>query len=305
MPIEVTQSELVAFANCRQQWHFKYNMLLRPKQKSVKLVLGSAIHEGVEAFYTQQGDPIDVVRKYCQTVLDEADERGLPVHEDYELTLKKAEHMMRAYLKRYQNDLNVYKVLEVEKAFRVHLVDDIFFNGKIDRLVQDRASGLIYPVETKTAASWDEDVNRLMLDFQVSTYSWTFHKLQGWDSVMFLYDVMRKPAIRLKKNEEVPDFLTRIEQSINEEPDSYFFRTKVSRSMNDISRVEEEMIIRARELVRVRASGEVYRNPSDRCMYMCDHRALCLENTQDMADALYVKVDAPHQELMPTEERQD
>lgn len=305
MTVEITQSELVSLANCPKQWDFKYNRLLRSKQKSVKLVLGSAIHAGIEAFYRQHGDPVDSVRRYCQQVLDDADERGLPVDDTYEQTLQKGESLMKAYLKRYQDDLNVYKVIDVETGFRVHLVDDIYLNGKIDRRVQDRRTGVICPTESKTAASWDEDVNRLLLDFQVSVYSWVEHKLHNLESVTFLYDVIRKPALRLKKNEEVPEFLKRIEDHINEEPDGYFFRTKVSRSLNEISQTYNELVIRARDLVRRRATGEIYRNPSDRCMYMCDHRALCLEDTPDMEQALYVKVDAPHQELLPEESRQD
>lgn len=305
MTVEITQSELVSLADCPKKWDFKYNRLLRPKQKSVKLVLGSAIHEGIESFYTQRGDPVDVVRQYCQKVFDDADQRGLLIDDEYQITLQKSEAIMKAYLKRYKNDLDIYKVLEVEKTFRVHLVDDIYLNGKIDRRMQDRRSNVIYPTESKTAASWDEDVNRLMLDFQVSVYSWVESKLYDLDSVMFLYDVIRKPALRIKKNEDLEIFLNRIETSLLEEADTYFFRTKVSRSRNEINRTYDELVIRARDLVRRRQTGEVYRNPSDACFWKCDHRALCLEDTIDMEQALYVKMDVPHQELRETNERQD
>ncbi len=303
MPIEITQSELSSLGLCPLNWDFKYNRLLRPKKKNIKLALGSAVHAGVEAFYNRHPDPIKVVQDFCQKVLDEADEAGLHIDEEYEVTLAKALSLMKAYLRRYASDHDIYNVLAVESKFRIHLVDDIFITGKIDRTMTEKETGAFLPTETKTAATFDTDVNKLMLDFQVSVYAWAFMKQLGLNHVNMLYDVIIKPMLRQKKDETTAEYLARIENAINEDPNRYFVRTKVHRSRHEIQRTEEELVIRCRELVRRRESGEVYRISGDHCSWRCDYKKLCLEPTTDMEE-LYIKVENPHQELVPEEERQ-
>lgn len=303
MPVEITQSELSSLGLCPYQWNLKYNECLRPKRKNIKLAVGSAVHAGVEAFYKRDPDPMKVVQDYCQKVLDEADAAGLHVDEEYEVSLAKATSLMRAYLKKYSHDHDVYNILAVEAQFRVHLVDDIFIVGKIDRTMIEKDTGAFLPTETKTAAQFDADVNKLMLDFQVSVYAWAFMKQLGLRYVNVLYDVILKPMLRQKKDESVEQYLARIEEAITEDPTRYFVRTKVHRSHDELRRTEEELVIRCRELVRRRESREVYRISGDHCNWRCDYRKLCLEPTADMEE-LYSRVENPHQELVPEEERQ-
>ena len=201
MPTEITFSELDSYGTCPWQWYARYVLLKRPKRKSVKLHFGGAIHKGIEAFYGRDGDPIETVRDYCNRVREEAVTNGMPLDDEYYLTLKKSIIMMEAYVARYTGDFDRYNVVTVEPKFSIPLTPEITISGKIDRIVIEKGTGMFLPVESKTAAAWNPDVNRLMLDFQISLYSWAMSKLLRLQDVTFLYDVMRKPAIRLKQRE--------------------------------------------------------------------------------------------------------
>lgn len=297
MPIKITFSELDSHATCPWQWWQKYVRLQRPKKRSVKLSFGSAIHKGIEAFYGRDGDPVEVVKTYCAEVMKQAVTEGVTLSDDYELILKKAEHLIRAYVAHYKDDLQNFNVISVEPTFEIPLVDDIWVTGKMDRIVVEKRTGLLHPVETKTAASWDNDVNRLMLDFQVSVYSWAFARMLKVQDVTFIYDVLKKPALKQKANETEIEFLERIAKDINVRHDQYFIRDKVTRSKREIERTEKELIIRCRELVERRKTGDVYRTSGDHCHWKCDFMPPCLEDSQDMWEALYYTETNVHPEL--------
>ena len=302
VPTEITFSELETFGVCPWQWYARYVLLKRPKRKSVKLHFGGAIHKGIEAFYTRQGDPLAVVADYCNWVRQEAVQNGTPLDDEYDLTLKKSLIMMEAYVARYAGDFDLYNILSVEPKFSIPLTPEITISGKIDRIVTEKRTGMFFPVESKTAAQWNPDVNRLMLDFQISLYSWAVSKLLSLQDVTFLYDVMRKPAIRLKKNETEADFLIRLKENVIGEPGEYFFRDKITRSRREIDRTEREILIRSKELLEKRQNLQIYRTPGDHCHWRCDYMPPCLEDTPEMWDTLYTTVETPHEELLPVPE---
>lgn len=301
--VEVTYSELDSFATCPFQWWKRYVELKRPKQKSVKLSFGAAIHQGIETFYGRSGNALEVVQTYCNKVREEAQRDGLTLDEEYELTLKKATYVMEAYLTRYAGDFDKYNIMSVEPKFRIplctHKGQKIVICGKVDRITVEKHSGLFLPVETKTAASWNPDINRLMLDFQISVYAWAISKMLKLHDVTFLYDVIRKPAIRQKKDESVEEFLNRVKAEMTEKPDEYFFRDKITRSREEIERTEVEIMIRAKELVERRKDRKVYRKPGDHCFWKCSYMKPCLDpNNIELENTLYETVQVPHEELV-------
>jgi ATP-dependent helicase/DNAse subunit B len=298
MATEITFSELDSYATCPWQWWQKYVKLRRRKKQSVKLSFGAAIHEGVEAMYNREDDPVGVAVKYAEGVKKKAEDSGIELGDDYILTLKKVEYVMKAYVNRYHDDFSKYNILSVEPEFRIPLDGmDVIVRGKIDRILTEKKTGLFFPVETKTAAAWNPDINRLMLDFQISVYAWAVSKLLSLKDVTFLYDVIKKPMQRIKKNESESEFLQRIFQAYEDDPDNYFIRDKVTRSRQEIERTEREITIRAKEVLRMRESGEIYRTPGEHCHWKCDFMPPCLEDTDDMWDAMYITMDRPHQEL--------
>lgn len=297
MAIDITFSELDSHATCPWQWWKKYVELKRPKHRSVKLSFGGAIHKGIEAFYMREGNPLEVVRAYCDTIRRKAEADGMPLDAEYDLTLKKAEIVIAAYTAFYADDFEKLNVITVEPTFRIPLVDDIWITGKIDRIVCEKRTGFLYPVETKTAATWDADVNRLMLDFQISLYSWAMAKMLKVHDVTFIYDVLKKPMMRLKQRETEAEFITRVGEEINADRPKFFIRDKITRSKSDIERTERELIIRSRELVRLRQTGDVYRTSGDHCHWKCDFMPPCLEDSTEMWEALYTTETTAHPEL--------
>lgn len=304
MATEITFSELDAYATCPFLWWQRYVIGWRPKKKSIKLSFGTAIHKGVEALYNRHEDPVSVVVAYCEEVKRKAEEAGIPLDTEYDIGLRKSINVFRAYHAKYRDDFDRYNVLTVEPTFSIPLVDEIIVSGKIDRIMIEKTTGFFFPFETKTAAQWNPDLNRLMLDFQISLYSWAVSKMLKLHDVTFVYDVVRKPMMRLKRNETEADFLTRIEQEINGDPGKYLVRDKVTRSRREIERTEGDLIIRCRELVEKRRNRAVYRTPGDHCFWKCDYMPPCLEDTPEMWEAMYERANDIHEELREEEEVQ-
>jgi len=297
----LTQSELTSHADCPLGWNFKYVENLRPKVRSVKLAVGGAVHRGVEAFYNREENPLETVKEYCANVRRQAVERGILLDDDFDVQLEKAVIMSEIYFDVYRNDLDIYDVNEVEYKFEVPIpgMRGIRITGKMDRLMTHKESGILHLTETKTAAQWDSDINRLMLDFQISLYAWAISKIFKQEDVLVLYDVIRKPMIRIKKDEDNQSFLERVKSTMNEDREKYFIRHKILRSKHEIERTEDEIRMRAREIRRMRKERTIYRTPGDHCSWKCDFRKVCIENTPEMKEALYLTADDIHEELRP------
>lgn len=258
------------------------------------------MHAGIEAFYSKETEenPVDVVKRYCRQVEERAEELGVPLDEEYELQLRKAEIIMAGYMERYEGDFEKWNVTEVERKFELPTsLEDVCIAGKIDGIATKLKDGIRYGVERKTASSWDPDLNRLMLDFQVSVYAWAISKIYGWKDVPFLYDVIRKPSIRPKKKESEEQYLERLEEDLRDRPDFYFIRNEVVRSRREIARTEMELIAKSKRLLDLSKTGEVYRNSGEHCFYRCDYRSLCLDDTPELREELYIVSDARHEEL--------
>ena len=116
---------------------------------------------------------------------------------------------------------------------------------------------------------------------------------------MILYDVIRKPMLRIKANEDNQTFLNRIRTTMNEDREKYFVRHKIIRSKHEIERTGEEIRMRAVSLRKLRKEMNIYRNPGDHCHWKCDFRKLCLENTAEMREAMYITAQETHEELRP------
>lgn len=299
MPVEITHSEFDTHATCPLFWKFRYIEKLKPKTPSVKLSVGGAIHAGVEQFYRRGEDPMGAMSAYCDRVRRKADETGLPLDESYEVELRKAAVLMEGYLARYAGDFERYAVVTVEPTFSIPLpgVLGVRIAGKFDRIVNEKGSGLILLTETKTAAQWDPDVNRLMLDPQVSIYSWALSKILRVQDVTVLYDVIKKPSIRQRQDESQEEFFERLRTDVTGNPDKYFIRDRVTRSRMEIERTEQELQVRGREMKRLRKNPAVYRTPGDHCFWKCPYMRVCLEDTPEMREALYVTDGEIHVEL--------
>lgn len=239
----LTNSRMKAARACRRLHKLRYVLGYRPAVDALALRFGSLIHLGLEAWWRAKKAGLPQAEWLAMAMLAMAGEAD-------PFDLARAQVMLTGYHLRWVDE--PYEVLAVEAEFECALRNPLTgrtsrtwrLGGKVDAVVRDLRTSLVYIIEHKTSAA---DISpggdywkMLRLDGQVSLYFEGAASL-GHDVAGCLYDVLHKPQHRplevntRRKVAETPDeFRERIGAAVAEEPAKYFQR-------GDVVRLEAEM----------------------------------------------------------------
>jgi hypothetical protein len=162
------------------------------------------------------------------------------------------------------------------------IIGGVDFKGIIDCIVE--MDGKLYIEEYKTTSSdvspgseyWDI----LTIDTQCVGYV-ALLKAMGYDIHGIIYDVWRKPALRLKKNETIDEYNNRIYNTMLEENEKYYARKPITilrsdeeRFVNTLGKIDS--LRREMELHNLWYHNEMACKTFGRCEYLaiCSN---CLE----------------------------
>lgn len=199
---QITTSELACNRRCQREHHLAYALGYRLVRIDDARSLGTLVHFGLDAWWRAKQDGVSAAER-----LDRALAALKANNTGDEFQLARAEVMLLGYEVRWGAD-DRYEVIGVEVAYSgIPVVNPetgaksrtFEHAGKIDVLVRERATGLVWIVEHKTTS---EDMTpgstyqkRLMLDAQVSIY-YAAAKALGHNVAGCLYDVLGKPQLR-------------------------------------------------------------------------------------------------------------
>lgn len=216
-----TQSEISGMG-CMQRWNYSYNQLLhKPGVIKFALMVGTGFHSAMEQFYatggdrynvaTLQFDPMDIPSVADIAMLDYWN-HVLPV-------------MVQAYAIYYKTDFIKWKIHSFEREVDI-TYRGLRFRGKIDLTLNDGDGN--WPLDHKTTsqlsknviAGWD-------FRFQFMFYIWLLSKIEPDFKIKGYYvNAVKKPELRVKKFESVPEFAQRVREDMIMEPDKYFYRER-------------------------------------------------------------------------------
>lgn len=239
----LTNSRMKTARACRRLHKYRYRLRKRPAIEALALRFGTLVHKGLEAWW-----------KAKQAGLPEAAWLSAALEamggESNAFDLARAQVMLAGYHLRWKDE--PYEVLAVEVTFECALRNPVTgrssrtwrLAGKLDAVVRDLRTGLVYVVEHKTSAAdisqGSEYWKMLRLDGQVSTYFEGATAL-GHDVAGCLYDVLGKPQQRpleantRRKEAETPEqFRERIGAAVAEDPGKYFQRGTVVRLESEL-----------------------------------------------------------------------
>lgn len=184
---KVSQSKIKTYRRCHKQYRYKYIDKIMKKVKSKPLVLGTIVHEALEAFLL--GKDIEPVFKAHEKKFNK-----LFSEEGYEDVIPLSRTMVDMYIHRYKNDkeYNRFKPVHVEAEFSVPLIEGVLFEGKIDGIVEDH-KGRHWVLEHKTYAKETSEAQR-MSDIQVASYSWAMEQAGMVPPSGVIWDYLRKKA---------------------------------------------------------------------------------------------------------------
>ncbi len=214
----VTQSLLGKWRECPTKARMYLQGYHRP-MTSIALTFGNMFHHLCEKFYTEVKKQDD---EYQRTP---AEDRGV-----YEDAIMFCKIVFPEYLDYWKGDFSGEKKknwVALEKQFAMPVFDSNFI-GKRDGEYRDQ-SGALWLFETKTKSRWNE-LNLGMIiarDLQVNSYMLAQEFDYNEKPVGVLYNVVRRPQLKQKKDENKEQFGNRIREDVRERKEFYFTRLEV------------------------------------------------------------------------------
>lgn len=221
---------------CREQFALGYVDGYASKGLSVPLEFGSVIHFALEKIGTASPEKVirDVTSSYFKSrkdTLNPTDTNSL------ELLLANAEAIFPLYVDYWADYDSKLTWIEREKVFKVpHTFLDTNGNAKEVVLTGMRDGGYRNPLgklalfETKTKSSIDDIAiqDGLRADLQTCLYLLSLQKEMREEPEEILYNIIRRPQLRQKKDEHVEAYKERVIEDIKARPEWYFRRFEVT-----------------------------------------------------------------------------
>lgn len=293
----LTNSSLTTFKTCPKKYEFQYVHGYFPKEESAALQFGKIFHGALEILVTTKS-----VDKACEFIIGESE--GL---ED-EFLQPKCIALLEGYARRYADE--PLKVVFAEKQIKFDLLnhitreprEDFIMNSVLDRLLEDLREKNVL-LETKTTTEEIEDPTaeywkRLGMDSQLSTY-FIGAAANGWPIDRCIYDVIRKPTIRPKKNETPQQFYERLAQDIIERPNFYYARREIPRINSELERtlIDINLIADAITYYHRVKSFPRHTNSCKSVYGTCPYFKVCTNQISIHDPDHFVKLENKHREL--------
>lgn len=309
----LTSTRLSSLRRCPRQHYLRYEVGLSKVREATPLRFGRGFHYGLELYNARISSDmaVDCVTADYRTCPNWADPTDWAVEGETLQTL------LLGHFWRYQDD--DIEFVAAEQSFEIPLVNPrtgrtsrtFRLAGKIDGIVR-LPDWRLAVLEYKTAG---EDISpdsdywlRLRCDGQISLYVMAARAM-GHDVATVLYDVTRKPTIRLRKSETPEQYGERLLKDIGDRPDYYFQRREVPRLEDELAEFSAELWQQAQLIMATRrraaSAGPCawFRNVSKLTCGFCQFANLCLGAVRVDPDAPpvgYEILDNVHPELSTT-----
>lgn len=182
-PFEVSHSKAKLARRCLKAYDYKYLQKLARRVKSRPLIVGTLVHSCIEMYF-REGYYLPAIQEWKQGEFTRMFAEEQALHADV-IPLTKS--LIRGYISNWK--LSGYKMLWVEKDFRVEIYPGLFLVGKIDGKCQE-GKRFTWLVEHKTAKRMPGEEMR-MFDTQVVLYDAVLELLGEEPVTGVMWDYLR------------------------------------------------------------------------------------------------------------------
>lgn len=296
----LTNSSLTSFKTCPRKYELQYELGYVPVRESEPLFFGKLFHFGLEVWAKNN--------KNIGLMVAQTEQYFMAARNEDQFLLCKIVALLEGYHERYKNE--EFEVVGSELQFKTPVLNpkslraskSYVLEGVIDRLLKDK-NGRFILLETKTTSENIEDPasdywSRLGLDSQLSTYFLGAESL-GFKIETCLYDVIRKPTIKPKKEETPQQFYDRLSADIAERPSFYYARREIPRTKNDLVSFFNDVwgVSQVLSLFQKNKSFPRYTNACRSNYGYCQYFAVCSGQATLEDHSLFKKTENKHPEL--------
>ena len=290
----ITQSEVTTFSRCERRHDLRYNRRLVPFEEHPALTMGSAFHAGVES---QSIEAALVVMRGKDPIWSIWEGAAQRIRESVVIA------MVGGALSRWTEwpeEQEVQFELPLRHPVTGNASKKHRFSGVFDGVW--RRSHPDYPNEVvlgewKTASVVNKDyMQRLEIDFQISTYLWAAQTLYGEPVRKAVYRVVKKPTIRQRKEESVEEYAERVRLDYLDRPDHYFFEVLVERTDEQIEEWKHQAWATHKRILQVKSGSLQSIKNTQSCISRgrCPYFDLCVGAIDETA---FKKLPTKHREL--------
>ena len=259
--MRISISKVKAFKACRRKYELHYLEGLTPVQTAPALETGSNYHKQIELLYK---DP--------QAFLEQGD-------------FSKEHAMALAYQKYIMPKV---KIVEAEKWLTYDLGDGDELVGIADGIADDgdivehKTTGEDNLEKYEYGLQWDEQILAYML-------------MTGRRRVH--YTVIKKPTIRIKKDETEEDFFARMVAWYDEDTENKIRVLELTRTDEEVAQFWDDLLFMVHEM---RHAANFYRNTCNCNLYnrRCEYSSVCLNYNPEQEYIEFTKGDVEYE---PTE----
>lgn len=250
----VSQGILSLFMLCPQKAHWKVQRGLELKSGITMgaMEFGDFFHRNLDYIYgllqngsinaEQLSDELDSIVNASVNLHYEDDKdrlnEGLAQPSSFselEILVGSCRTMLCMYFRRWMDDFTELNWVDLEKVFESPYAmfgygdpaPIVPLRGKYDGVFRDSENHL-WLFETKTKSKVDDPSvgDRLNFDLQTMFYLYTIQTVYGERPKGVVYNIVKRPQLRIKVNETLPQFFDRIEGDVFAKQDEYFTRYK-------------------------------------------------------------------------------
>ncbi len=296
-------SSLGNFLSCRRKAYWHLVRRLTMKKGRLSLEVGTMWHSGLDTWYAKK--KIMPARRAIYKEMDKIIATGyssLDSPWNIAFTRSMLNGMLFGYIDRYgKKDLKTWKWLATEKQFEIlnFMGSGISFTGRIDGVIEIlRGSNKgIWIVEHKTTKDLSYfSVESIKNSLQTLGYIKAAKEIYGIEPKGIIWNAVRKPSKRLKKNQTNKEYCDEIREDYEARPDFYFYREQLIIPKKSIRAWESEIAMVFLDLAFCFENPDDldiwYKNTSVCDMYGgCEFCALCNRGEKRSSLALYRKIE--------------
>jgi hypothetical protein len=254
----VTYSLLSTFLQCPEKLKLQYGKRLSGRRTSGALAFGSVFHEALDQIYTYKKDT--GFYPSIGGVLAQMEERDtkklkkglrsptalMDLQENYGM----AEVVLEAYMKKWEREHNAFgDWIALEEKFNtlyrpsIQLgldIPDIPLRGKRDGVFLCQGVPWLFETKTKGRIEDESIMDTLGFNLQNHLYMYTGAIDHGKTFGGVLYNLVRRPQLKMGVKDTLRSFLQRIRDDIEKRPEFYFIRYNLTSTSQDQRKWKKE-----------------------------------------------------------------
>lgn len=307
--LHMSVSSVQDWMTCKRLYYYKRIKKYERTVYNLPFIVGRVVHEGLAALMRKSKDPKTGKPNVLAVMKAAFVKERLMAQKQYVLSseqlaeLDRQEYvtrgMLTAYATKYSKMIRDMELMGSEVEGALQISDDATVVIKMDNIARIRAKKVLHELKTTKVITPDY-IKRIQTDLQTAVY-FHFHNIIFEDEKIdeIMYDVIRKPSIKQKKKETLPEYMNRLAEWY-QKPDDYggvfhierFKSPGISESdaINTVVKVSEEML-RSKQ-------KEDYYQDFDKCHSyfgdVCPMYALCHEGGETKENLLLYTIRKPY-----------